>query len=50
MRKLCLRQVSFEKQMTVFLPFLSVVLLLCSDYAGFAIGQTWAMDGGYTAM
>lgn len=28
----------------------SMVLLLCSDYAGFAIGQTWAMDGGYTAM
>lgn len=26
----------------------SMVLLLCSDYAGFAIGQTWAMDGGYT--
>lgn len=28
----------------------SMVLLLCSDYAGFAIGQVWAMDGGYTAM
>ena len=28
----------------------SMVLLLCSDYAGFAIGQTWAMDGGYTVM
>lgn len=28
----------------------SMVLLLCSDYAGFAIGQTWAMDGGYTTM
>ncbi len=28
----------------------SMVLLLCSDYAGFAIGQTWAMDGGYTAI
>lgn len=28
----------------------SMVLLLCSDYAGFAIGQTWVMDGGYTAM
>lgn len=26
----------------------SMVLLLCCDYAGFAIGQTWAMDGGYT--
>lgn len=26
----------------------SMVLLLCSDYAGFAIGQVWAMDGGYT--
>ncbi|MDO5538414.1 MAG: SDR family oxidoreductase [Desulfovibrionaceae bacterium] len=25
-------------------------LFLCSDYAGFAIGQTWAMDGGYTVM
>lgn len=28
----------------------SMVLLLCSDYAGFAIGQTWAMDGGYTTI
>ncbi len=28
----------------------SMVLLLCSDFAGFAIGQTWAMDGGYTVM
>ena len=28
----------------------SMVLFLCSDYAGFAIGQTWAMDGGYTVM
>lgn len=28
----------------------SMVLLLCSDYAGFAVGQTWAMDGGYTVM
>lgn len=28
----------------------SMVLLLCSDYAGFAIGQTWEMDGGYTVM
>lgn len=28
----------------------SMVLLLCSDYAKFAIGQTWAMDGGYTIM
>ncbi len=28
----------------------SMVLLLCSDYAGFAIGLTWAMDGGYTVM
>lgn len=28
----------------------SMVLLLCSDYAGFAIGQTWTMDGGYTVM
>lgn len=27
-----------------------MVLLLCSDHAGFAIGQVWAMDGGYTAM
>lgn len=27
-----------------------MVLFLCSDYAGFAIGQTWAMDGGYTVM
>ena len=26
----------------------AMVLLLCSDYAGFAIGQTWTMDGGYT--
>ncbi len=28
----------------------SMVLLLCSDFAGYAIGQTWAMDGGYTVM
>ncbi|MDO4163019.1 MAG: SDR family oxidoreductase [Bacteroides sp.] len=28
----------------------AMVLLLCSDYAGFAIGQTWEMDGGYTVM
>lgn len=28
----------------------AMVLFLCSDYAGFAIGQTWAMDGGYTVM
>ncbi len=28
----------------------SMVMLLCSDYAGYAIGQTWAMDGGYTVM
>ncbi len=28
----------------------SMVLLLCSDYGRFAIGQTWAMDGGYTIM
>lgn len=28
----------------------SMVLLLCSDHTGFAIGQTWAMDGGYTVM
>ena len=28
----------------------SAVLWLCSDYAGFAIGQTVAMDGGYTIM
>lgn len=28
----------------------SMVLLLCSDYGGFAVGQTWAMDGGYTIM
>ena len=28
----------------------SMVLLLCGNYAGFAIGQVWAMDGGYTAM
>lgn len=27
-----------------------MALFLCSDYAGFAIGQTWAMDGGYTVM
>lgn len=26
----------------------SAVLWLCSDYAGFAIGQTVVMDGGYT--
>lgn len=26
----------------------SAVLWLCSDYAGFAIGQTIAIDGGYT--
>lgn len=29
MRKLCLRRLSIEKQMTVLLPLLSVVLLLC---------------------
>lgn len=28
----------------------SMVLLLCSDYGGFAVGQTWAMDGGYTVV
>lgn len=28
----------------------SMVLLLCSDYGQFAVGQTWAMDGGYTVM
>ena len=28
----------------------AMVLFLCSDHAGFAIGQTWAMDGGYTTM
>ena len=26
----------------------SAILWLCSDYAGFAVGQTIAMDGGYT--
>lgn len=26
----------------------SLVLWLCSDYAGFAIGQTFIVDGGYT--
>ncbi len=26
----------------------AMVLLLCSDYGGFAVGQVWAMDGGYT--
>lgn len=28
----------------------SAVMWLCSDYAGFAIGQTIAMDGGYTIL
>lgn len=28
----------------------SMVLLLCSDYGQFAVGQVWAMDGGYTIM
>lgn len=28
----------------------SAVLWLCSDYAGFAVGQTLAIDGGYTIM
>ena len=28
----------------------AMVLFLCSDHAGFAVGQTWAMDGGYTTM
>lgn len=28
----------------------SMVLLLCSDYGKFAVGQVWAMDGGYTIM
>ena len=28
----------------------SMVLLLCSEYGGFAVGQVWAMDGGYTIM
>lgn len=28
----------------------SMVLFLCSEQAGFAVGQVWAMDGGYTAM
>ncbi|MCD8024615.1 MAG: SDR family oxidoreductase [Candidatus Gastranaerophilales bacterium] len=28
----------------------SAVLWLCSDYAGFAIGQTFAIDGGYTTI
>jgi NAD(P)-dependent dehydrogenase (short-subunit alcohol dehydrogenase family) len=26
-----------------------VVLFLCSDFASFAVGQTFAIDGGYTA-
>lgn len=26
----------------------SLVLWLCSEYAGFAIGQTFIVDGGYT--
>ena len=45
MRKLCLRQVSFEKQMTVFLPFLSVVLLLCSVLGVARVRQTDAPSG-----
>lgn len=28
----------------------SAVLWLCSDFAGFAIGQTFAIDGGYTVI
>ena len=28
----------------------SAVLWLCSDYAGYAIGQTFAIDGGYTVI
>ncbi|HEU0209722.1 MAG TPA: glucose 1-dehydrogenase [Candidatus Udaeobacter sp.] len=27
----------------------SMVLVLCSDFASFAVGQTFAIDGGYTA-
>lgn len=27
----------------------SMVLFLCSPLSGFAVGQVWAMDGGYTA-
>ena len=45
MRKLCLRQVSFEKQMTVFLPLLSVVLLLCSVLGVARVRQTDAPSG-----
>ena len=26
-----------------------MVLFLCSDFASFAVGQTFAIDGGYTA-
>ncbi len=45
MRKLCLRQVSFEKQMTVFLPLLSVVLLLCGVLGVSRVRQTDAPSG-----
>jgi enoyl-[acyl-carrier-protein] reductase (NADH) len=26
-----------------------MVLFLCSDFASFAVGQTFVIDGGYTA-